>query len=159
MNPNDLREEIAIELEAMKQTLDELTALLHDVTGRQATTRELAAAGLFLANLYNAVENILKRICKYHSVDIPAGPNWHMELARSFSDPPNQALPTLLNEKLARDLAPYRQFRHVVHHGYGFQLKWQDMLPGINGAKDVMSRFQKAVEAHLKAIDSAVREE
>jgi hypothetical protein len=89
----------------------------------------LAAAALFLANFYNGIENVLKRICRFNHVDIPAGGDWHLELASSFGDLPRHGLPRLLDAQLVSDLAPYLQFRHVVHHGYGFRLRWTDMLP------------------------------
>ena len=68
MTPGDLREEIAIEAEALEATLTELASLHQDVGGPGPTARELAAAGLFLANFYNGIENILKRICRHQAV-------------------------------------------------------------------------------------------
>ena len=61
MKPTELAEQIDIEFEAIQSTVGELSSLRNDVSGRKPTVRELAAAGLFLANFYNGVENILKR--------------------------------------------------------------------------------------------------
>jgi hypothetical protein len=60
VNQADLREEIAIELEAMTQVVAELLALQQDVTGREVTVREKTAAAAFLAQFYNGLENILE---------------------------------------------------------------------------------------------------
>ena len=149
MTLSDLREEIAIQSEAIEQTLRELALLQQDVAGREPTTRELAAAGLFLANFYNRIENILKRICRYHAVEVPPGAEWHVGLVKAVCVPMQGGLPALLDEPLAQELAPYRSFRHVVHHGYGFQLRWNDMLPGIEGAFRVWSAFKEAFQSHL----------
>ena len=55
------------------------TGILGD---REPTVRERAAAGLFMADLYNGIENTLKRICRHCGVAIPSGGNWHVELAK-----------------------------------------------------------------------------
>ncbi len=154
MKLTDLAEQIDIEFEAIQSTVDELSSLRGDVATREPTVRELAAAGLFLANFYNGIENVLKRICRFHEIDIPAGSDWHVELAKAFCDPPREGLPPLLDTQLADDLAPFRQFRHVVHHGYGFRLRWPDMLPGVEGAADIFAKFKGAVESHLHEIHS-----
>ncbi len=82
MTPAELREEVAIEVEAIEAVLAELAGLRRDVAGRGPTTRELAAAGLFLANFYNGIENIFKRICRYQRVRLPSSEEWHTILVR-----------------------------------------------------------------------------
>ena len=73
MRPTELAEQVDIELEAIQLTTDEIASLLKDVSGHEPTVREIAAAGLFLANLYNGIENVLKRICRFHEIDISPG--------------------------------------------------------------------------------------
>jgi hypothetical protein len=114
VNAPDLREEIAVELEALETTVNELLALQKDVAHREPTVRKKAAAAAFLAQFYNGVENILKRICRYHDVPLPAGETWHVELFQRFCSPPHANLPLLFDETLAAALAPYRRFRHVA---------------------------------------------
>jgi len=82
MNVTDLREQIAIELEAMEATLAEIASLCRDIGDRRPSTREVAAAGLFLANFYNGVENILKRLCVFHGASLPSGDTWQGRLLR-----------------------------------------------------------------------------
>src|SRR5438876_12132670 len=115
MRTSELRREIEIEFAAIQMSVDELELLRGDIGQREPSIRELAAAGLFLANFYGGIENVLKRICRFHQVEIGRGENWHVELMKSFCDPPRQDLPLLLDQQLADDLAPYRQFRHVIH--------------------------------------------
>jgi hypothetical protein len=56
MKPAELREEIALELEAIEATINELFALQEDVAEREPTVREKTAAAAFLAQFYNGVE-------------------------------------------------------------------------------------------------------
>lgn len=73
MNAPELRAEAAVEFELLGQVIDELDALRHDVAGREPTMRERVAAGAFLMQFYNGVENLLKRISKHNGVPMPAG--------------------------------------------------------------------------------------
>ncbi len=152
MNLTELRDEIALEFDAIERTMAELASLSSDVAGRAPATREVAAAGLFLANFYNGVENVLKRIRLFHGVPIPSGANWHLELFKCFCDPPHEGLPLLIDRPLEARLAPYRRLRHVVHHGYGFRFQWEQIQPGLDAAACVFQEFREAVEQHLKSL-------
>ncbi|MDI6793136.1 MAG: hypothetical protein QME81_09755 [bacterium] len=117
MKLDDLKEEISIELELMNGTIKESLSLKKDISGRKPTVREKTAASAFLAQWYNGIENILKRIYRYYNIPMPVGDNWHAELVKGVSDPPREGLPLLVDHELFTDLAPFRKFRHVVYHG------------------------------------------
>jgi hypothetical protein len=118
----ELREEIAVELEAIESTVNELQSLQRDVADREPTVLEKTAAAAFLAQFYNGVENILKRLSRYHNIAIPSGETWHVELFQLYCSPIKPNLPILLDKAISIALAPNRRFRHVAFHGYGFQL-------------------------------------
>jgi hypothetical protein len=149
----NLREEIAIELEAIEATVTELLALQCDIAGREPTTREKTAAAAFLAQFYSGVENILKRISFYHDVALPEGETWHVDLFQRFCFPSYPELPVLFDKRLAPDLAPYRRFRHIVYHSYGFQLDWNRMAEGVIGVQGVFSRFKTELSDYLASLD------
>jgi hypothetical protein len=153
VKPQILREEIAIELEALETTVNELLELQRDVADREPTTREKTAASAFLAQFYNGIENILKRISLYHSVALPTGETWHIDLFQRFCSPSYSGLPTLFDRDLADDMAPYRRFRHIVFHGYGFQLDWNRMAGGVSGVQDVFSRFKTELSDYLATLN------
>lgn len=152
MTSAELKEEIAIELENIETVLRELTQLHHNVQGREASLLEKTAASAFLAQFYNGLENILKRISRYCNAPLPTGEIWHVELFRRFCTPPAPPLPVLFDPSLAADLAPYRKFRHVVHHGYGFQLDWERMAEGIGQVNDVYRRFKICLDDYMQSL-------
>ena len=154
MNPIELREEIAVELESMEMIVDELVALQQDMAHREPTTREKTAAAAFLAQFYNGIENILKRIYRYYSVSVPTGESWHVELFQSFCSPTQSELPQLFDQDLASALAPYRRFRHVAFHGYGFQLEWSRMVTGVENVKNIFEQIKSNIIDYLRSIDS-----
>ena len=81
-----------------------------------------------------------------------SGEIWHVELFRRFCEPPFPSLPVLLDESLSSDLAPYRKFRHVVHHGYGFQLDWERMAEGIEQVNGIYKRLKKRIGDYLESL-------
>ena len=152
MTSEELRAEIAVEFAALRQVANELEALRMDVAGREPTVRERTAAAAFLAQFYSGLENILKRLSRFHGVELPAGENWHFDLFKRFCPPSHPPLPVLFNDALARQLGPYRRFRHVVHHGYGFQIEWDRMREGVEHVAQILAAFHDRVEAHLKTV-------
>jgi hypothetical protein len=148
----ELEEEIAVETEALESTVSELLSLQGDVAGREPTVREKTAAAAFLAQFYNGVENILKRISRYHNVAIPSGETWHVDLFQRYCSPIKPDLPILLDKAMSLSLAPYRRFRHVAFHGYGFQLEWERMAEGVAGIQDVFSQFKSSLSDYMESI-------
>lgn len=152
MKDSTLREEISIELELIESTLRELSSLRNDVVKREPTIREKTAAAAFLAQFYGGIENILKRICHFHAVAIPTGDTWHIDLFKRFCEPGYKPLPGLFNESLSSAIAPFRKFRHVVYHGYGFQLDWDRMQEGMARVDNVYGQFKTRLLEYLQSL-------
>jgi hypothetical protein len=153
VSPEDLlQEEISIELEAMNQIVHELISLNHDLGKREPTVREKTAAAAFLAQFYNGIENILKRISRYYDIPLPEGDAWHVVLFQQFCSPAFAPLPMLFDEGLATTLAPYRRFRHVVFHSYGFQIDWEKMARGTEDIQHVSDDFQASITQFMNSI-------
>jgi hypothetical protein len=149
MTAEELKAEIAIEFDALQQVVNELAALRRDVAGREPTVREKTAAAAFLAQFYSGIENILKRLNRFHRFELPAGESWHLDLFKRFCPPGQPPLPTLFDEALARQLGPFRRFRHVVHHGYGFQIEWDRMREGLDQVAAILAAFRDRVTTHI----------
>lgn len=152
MTSNELIEEIRIELENIEVVLQELACLYEDVKEREVSLRDKTAAAAFLAQFYSGIENILKRISRFYHVNLPSGELWHVELFKRFCDPPLDPLPIIFDKALSEDLAPYRKFRHVVHHGYGFQLDWYRMREGIEKSQVVFAHFKMSIEDFITIV-------
>lgn len=153
MKLEKLREQISIELDSIDITVRELVSLRRDMRDKEPTIREKTAAASFLAQFYNGVENILKRISTFHGCQPEQSRTWHLDLFNQFCEPTTSSVPALLNKSLAGALVPYRRFRHVVHHGYGFQLDWTRMQEGIDQIEDVFLRFKRSLSNYLQALE------
>lgn len=80
-------------MDYLQQTVDDLEGLLKSEVDSEPTVYDRAAAAMLLAQFYNGVENIMKRICSFHSVPLPEGDRSHAELFERFCDPPASSLP------------------------------------------------------------------
>lgn len=87
MTAEELKSEIGLEFDALQQVVDELEALRRDVAGGEPTARKRTAAAAFPAQFYSGIENILRRLSRFHGVAPPAGENWHLDLFRRFRPP------------------------------------------------------------------------
>jgi hypothetical protein len=153
VTPAELREDVVVELEALEAIVQELLSLQADVINREPTVREQTAAAAFLAQFYNGVENILKRISVYHNVPLPTGETWHVDLFRRFCAPSYPPLPVLFDTSLEAALAPYRRFRHVAWHSYGFQLEWSRMAEGVATADIVFAQITAILTEYLRMLE------
>ncbi len=152
MTVAELREEISIELEMMESVVSEAVSLLNDVADKEPTVREKTAAAAFLAQFYGGIENILKRIHRYHGVPMPVGDSWHIDIFKRFCSPPYASFPVLFDNELAAALSPFRKFRHIVYHGYGFQFDWERMSEGLWKVAAVYSSFANSVSDYTSKL-------
>lgn len=155
MKLDDLKEEILIELENIDTVVKEVVALRNDLGTREPTVREKTAGAAFLSEFYNGIENILKRISYFYEVPLPSGDTWHVDLFKRFCKPPYDPLPILFDEALESALSPFRKFRHVFFHGYGFYMDWERMRDGVMTVDEIFARFQSSLHSFMQALESS----
>jgi hypothetical protein len=129
MTTDQLREEIHLELASLRIVVSEIASLLKDYPSPIIPSlRDISAATSFMTQFYNGLENIMKRIVKYHTIPLPKGEDWHRALAEMFfqfpGSTPHPPLPILFEGETAFRVKEYRKFRHVAMHGYSFGMDW-----------------------------------
>lgn len=109
----DYKKCIEAEYEAIEKTLNSLPKRPLS----QLSELELAGISVLLSNFYNGVENILKQIFKNLSLQLPDGPTWHQNLVTIA------IAEDIISKDIADKIKEFMSFRHVVSHGYAFNLK------------------------------------
>jgi hypothetical protein len=66
-------------------------------------------------------------------------------------------LPVLFDASLEVALAPYRRFRHVALHSYGFQLEWSRMIEGMAAVETVFAQITAKLTEYLRIIERSER--
>jgi len=136
----DLRRDLQIECQLVSLTLSHL---------RQARAREemtfveLAAVAAFMFNVYNGIENMLKRIFKHYGFALPESDAWHCDLLFAAHEH------NIISHDLLQVLDEYRAFRHFFVHSYGVTLDARKMLPLAEKVEDVWRRFMEEVSLYL----------
>lgn len=124
MSADETSREIALQLELIRDTVHEIAAARTENTPDRLHAFELAGFGALLMNLYNGAENVFKRIAKSEGLAVPSGALWHAELFNAICRPLPSTSEPFLRPAEAEVLRDYRNFRHVMVHGYGVRLKW-----------------------------------
>lgn len=78
----------------------------------------------YISDLYNGIENVLKRICKFDKVEVPHGGDSHIRLFNLFVTAGDSSLPVIFTPEIADEFRKIRKFRHFVVHGYSFKIQW-----------------------------------
>jgi hypothetical protein len=150
MPPERLKVQVEAELAQMTRVVRELAALRVDIGEESPSLRDIVAAGAFLAQFYNGVENILKRIAVASDVSLPEGERWPVALLDMFSSVGKEKH-FALDEALVTEFRSYMGFRHVVRSGYGMDLDWDRLVIGIERLPKVFERFEEAVRHYTLA--------
>ena len=140
MNPK-LFEEIDIDIESMVIIVTEIDNLITEVGNNMPTNVQKTALGGFVAQFYNGIENILKRIHKHFNIELPKGEDWHISLLDRFSTNTNTEFPMKLSNDLIEKITDYRRFRHYFFHGYSHNLNWEILKNGVSDINEVLSQF------------------
>jgi hypothetical protein len=142
-----LIEEINIDLHSMEIIVNDVKTLLEDLKNDEADNIQKTALGGLVSQFYNGVENILKRILKHSSVEIPKGSNWHIELLNMFTieNFKKNRLQLFLNSYLLEELSNYRRFRHYFFHGYSHNLNWAILNDAVKDISDVFNAFRQVL--------------
>ena len=155
MTLDDLRSDIAVDVETSALTLDNLDELAARVAERGPDMREMAAMALYVRDVYHGVEDVLVRLLKYPGQGRPRGADWHLTLAAMFTSATVPGLPDLITPDLREPLAALRGFRHVAQNRYAAHLAWGKLRPLVEQVGNTSRRFHENVAAHLQAIDAS----
>ncbi len=50
-------------------------------------------------------------------------------------------------------MSSFRKFRHVVYHGYGFQIDWARMQEGMDSIDNVFEKFKARLHDYLQELE------
>lgn len=150
MNADELALEVEIQKKLIKEILGEINKLLEGTGDTDPGSVVKTAAASFVCQCYNGVENILKRILRYGEVALPAGDDWHITLLKLFKTTKKKnLLPSLFDGDLYTKINIMRKFRHLVLHGYSFQLEWKHARRALRETPDLMAAVLERIENYI----------
>ena len=142
MKKHQTKEYCEAEFENIEASLVELFKVVEEANG-SFTTGDLAAIATFIHNVYNGIENVLKRMLILKNKKLKEGATWHKDLLASATEA------EIISEDLCAALSNYLSFRHFFIHGYGFTLKWDALQPLVNNIKQTYRDFKSIIKPLL----------
>lgn len=131
VSPNQLLiESLLNEIEKLRQIRTEATINWRDFAEKEPETlRDLRGIAGNLADIYQGAENAFQRIIRATGENLPAGHDWHRQLLMQARQDIPHIRPPIIGKNTFQALQPYRSFRHLARHHYGFDLTWPEMQP------------------------------
>lgn len=123
-----------------------------------ASNPNLYAVALSLQHFYTSLETILKRIIKELEGDIPDGESWHNELLDMSVVEVEKIRPEIISKKILVKFDRLRRFRHVVRHGYEYELDWEQMQPLVSSLDDIISVLKDDIKDFIDYLLSVAEE-
>lgn len=117
---DEIFQEIKVEEEYILTTLKTLKEALER---KEIGIIELTAVAAFIQNIYNGIENILKRVLKHKKISFDPSGSWHKDLLDIAVEH------QIISSELSTRLDEYRAFRHFFVHGYGIMLEEAQLMP------------------------------
>lgn len=155
-----LSEALRIEIENLRRVQDEAAANRADFADRAPQSlRDLRGIAGNLADLYQGAENAFQRIARSTRESVPSGREWHRELLDQMCREVPNVRPSVIRDETRAALEPFRSFRHLVRHRYGFDLEWEEIEPLLATAEDVVSSLVADLGAFCAFLDQAADEE
>lgn len=148
-----LREEIKIELTYLDSTIKSIIELRNLIADAQPDVFQKAAMSQFIIEYYNGIENILKRICKYHNISLPYGDDSHIRLFNLFTEGNTNQLPIIFDNVIANEFKQIRKFRHFAVHGYSFKIDWKFLKNSIYSIEHYYQLAKKNILNYIKSHD------
>lgn len=102
------------------------------------------AVALSLQHYYTSLETSFKRIAKELDGDLPTGEKWHLDLLEQMSLNIKDVRPAFLTDQERKRLDKLRRFRHVVRHGYEYELDWDQIKPLVKEMNSVNSSLKNS---------------
>ena len=144
-----LAEEIDVELQMLRDHLEEFSDLRQNIHQKVHNYIEIMALAGMLHAFYNGVENIFKRIAIHCDGSSPSGAAWHQNLLKSMTvNTENRR--AVISEELREKLRDYLDFRHFFRQSYSFQFNWEKMAYLVENLEETFEAVESKLQEFLE---------
>ena len=157
MNRKRLTQRINDELTKIESTVDGIAKALEDIKVLPVAARPYIQESIAnkLADVYNGIENIFKRIASEVDMHSPTGESWHKNLLTQMTEQRPER-PPVISENTFSLLDELLKFRHAFNNIYGEELVYEKIEPH---AKSIDALFASVSEDLNMFTDSLVKGE
>ena len=126
MNRKRLTQRINDELSKIESTVGGIAKALEDIEVLPVAARPYIQESIAkkLADVYNGIENIFKRIAREVDRHLPTGDSWHKDLLTQMTEQ-RPARPPIISEDIFPRLDDLLKFRHAFNNIYAEELVYE----------------------------------
>jgi len=103
-----------------------------------------------LHGFYLGVERVFEDIARTFDQNVPTGSDWHRLLLQQMSLDLPPIRPPVIQDETYKCLDEYRGFRHVIRHGYTFDLKIKSVKELAQGLRDCFTAVQQDLDNFIQ---------
>jgi hypothetical protein len=151
----ELRLEIAQDLQALAQAVDQARAAVERPGEPDRSTAEVALVAISLDRAYSSIEAALSRVARTLDRITPAGVSWHASLLHQMTLPIQDVRPAVLRPQTASALEELLGFRHFLRHAYRATLDWGRIRPLAEELPATAEAVRQDLCAFAEFLDSA----
>ena len=157
MNRKRLTQRINDELSKIESTVGGIAKALEDIEVLPVAARLYIQESIAkkLADVYNGIENIFKRIAREVDRHLPTGDSWHKDLLTQMTEQRPER-PPVISENTFAQLDGLLKFRHAFNNIYGEELVYEEIEPH---AKSIDELFASVSEDLSIFTDSLAKRE
>ena len=130
MNRKRLTQRINDELTKIESTVGGIAKALEDIEVLPVAAKPYIQESMAkkLADVYNGIENIFKRVVREVDRHLPTGDSWHKDLLSQMTEQRPERPPVISEETFPR-LEDLLKFRHAFNNIYGEELVYEEIEP------------------------------
>lgn len=115
------------------------------------------AVALSLQHFYTSLETAFKRVVKELDGGVPTGDDWHKQLLDQVILDIEDVRPALISAEIKDKLDRLRRFRHIVRHGYEYELDWLQIKPIVETLDEIVPQLKKDFQEFIEFLVETAR--
>ena len=154
MNRKRLTQRINDELTKIESTVGGIAKALEDIAVLPIAAKPYIQESMAkkLADVYNGVENIFRRIAREVDMHLPTGDSWHKDLLSQMTEQRPERPPVISEETFPR-LEDLLKFRHAFNNIYGEELVYEEIEPHAKSIDELFTNVSQDLNTFTDSLE------
>ena len=154
MNRKRLTQRINDELVKIESTVNNITKALEDIEILPVAAKPYIQESIAkkLADVYNGIENIFKRVAREVDMHSPTGDSWHKDLLTQMTEQRPER-PPVISEKTFLRLDDLLKFRHAFNNIYAEELVYEKIEPRAKSIDNLFASVSHALNTFTDSLE------
>ncbi|MXV75412.1 hypothetical protein F4Z99_14215 [Candidatus Poribacteria bacterium] len=154
MNRKWLTQRINDELTKIESTVGGIATALEDIEILPVAARPYIQESIAkkLADVYNGIENIFKRVANEVDMHLPTGDSWHKDLLSQMTEQRPER-PPVISEKTFLGLEDLLKFRHAFNNIYGEELVYEKIEPHAKSINELFASVSEDLNTFTDSLE------